>query len=73
MLVQDEWVTLKLQIASEGRQGPSGFVVHEEVLRFAMLLELLAAAVVRRLGMVRTVYRRWRFPARLRSMGINPS
>ncbi len=32
LLLQDEWVILKLQWASEGRQGPSGFVVHETVL-----------------------------------------
>lgn len=47
----DEWVILKLQWASEGRQGPSGFVVHEEVLPLSTLLELLRAAIERRLGL----------------------
>lgn len=50
LLLQDKWVILKLECASEGRQGPSGFVVHEATLRLATLLDLLRAAVERRLG-----------------------
>ncbi len=73
LLLQDEWVLLKLECASEGRQGPSGFVVHEATLRLATLLDLLRAAVERRLGSLREIERRWKFPHRLRSMGINPS
>ncbi len=57
MQLQNQWVILKLQWASEGRQGPSGFVVHDELLRFAVLLELLGSAIVRRLGAVREVHR----------------
>ena len=72
LLLQNEWVILKLQYASEGRQGPTGFVVHDELLRFATLLEWLASAVVRRLGSVREIDRPGRFPLRLRSMGITP-
>lgn len=73
LLLQDEWVVLKLQWVSEGRQGPSGFVVHEEVLPLTTLLELLRAAVERRLGSILEIERQWWFPHRLRTMGINPS
>lgn len=72
LLLQNEWVILKLQYASEGRQGPMGFVVHDELLRFATLLEWLAHAVVRRLGSLQAIYRPSRFPRRLRAMGIIP-
>ena len=72
LLLQDEWVILKLQYASEGRQGPTGFVVHDELLRFATILEWLASAVTQRLGSVREIYRVRRFPRRLRRMGITP-
>ena len=73
LLLQDEWVILKLQYASEGRQGPSGFVIHEEVLPLATLLALLRVAIDRRLGARLVIECRWRFPRRLRAMGINPS
>jgi putative transposase len=72
LLVQNEWVILKLQYASEGRQGPTGFVVLGERFRFATLLEWLTGAVVRRLGAVREIHRIGPFPHRLRSMGITP-
>lgn len=72
LLLQNEWVILKLQYASEGRQGPTGFVVQDERLRFATLLEWLVSAVVRRLGSPREIYRLGRFPHRLRTMGITP-
>lgn len=73
LLLQDEWVILKLQWASEGRQGPSGFIVNAAILRLATMLELLRAAVERRLGSLREIERRCKFPYRLRAMGINPS
>jgi putative transposase len=72
LLLQNEWVILKLQYASEGRQGPTGFVVREERLRFSTLLELLLYAVIRRLGGIPEIYREGRLPHRLRSMGISP-
>jgi putative transposase len=72
LLLQNEWVILKLQYASEGRQGPTGVIVHDELLRFATLLEWLAGAVTRRLGSRREIYRPGRFPYRLRAMGITP-
>lgn len=72
LLLQNEWVILKLQYASEGRQGPAGFVVHDELFRFATLLEWLASAVVRRLGSAREIYRHGRLPHRLLAAGITP-
>jgi hypothetical protein len=72
LLLQNEWVILKLQSASEGRQGPMGFVVHEEPLRFSTLLELLLFAVIRRLGGIPEIRRERRLPHWLRMMGITP-
>ncbi len=63
---------LKLQYASEGRQGPIGFVVHEERPRFCTLLELLLYAVIQQLGGIPEIYREGRLPHRLRTMGISP-
>ncbi len=45
MMLQNEWVILKLHYASEGRQGPTGFVVREELLRCGRLLHMLPRAV----------------------------
>ena len=73
LLLQDEWVILKPEWVSEGRQGPSGIVVHEEVLPLATLLDLLRAAIERRLGSIREIERWWRFPRRLKAMGLKPS
>ena len=50
MLLQNEWVVLKLLYASEGRQGPIGFHIHDEWLRFEDLLQMLLRAVGYRLG-----------------------
>jgi IS4 transposase len=72
LLLQNEWVILKLEYASEGRQGPIGFVVHEERLRFSTLLELLLYAVIGRLGGIPEIHREGRLPHRLRMMGISP-
>jgi putative transposase len=72
LFLQNEWVILKLQYASEGREGPKGFVVHEERLRFSTLLELLLMAVIRQLGGIPEIYRERPFPHRLRTMGITP-
>ena len=52
LMLQNEWVILKLLYASEGWQGPVGFVVHEEFLRFRKLLHMLLRAVGYRLGNV---------------------
>ncbi len=50
MHLQDEWVILQLQYASEGRQGLVGFRVRKEVLRFEDLLQILPRAVGYRPG-----------------------
>jgi putative transposase len=72
VLLQNEWVILKLRWTSEGRQGPAGFVIHEEMLRFSTLLELLLYATIRRLGGIPEIHRPGRFPPHLRSIGISP-
>ena len=72
LLLQGESAILKLPYASEGRQGPAGFVVHDELFRLATLLEWLTSAMVRRLGPVREIYRVTPFPHRLRAVGITP-
>ncbi len=70
MMLQNEWVVLKLQYASEGRQGPVGFRIREELLRFQDLLQMLLRAVGYRLGNLTFVCQRRRLPARLRRLGI---
>ena len=70
MLLQNEWVILKLQYASEGRQGPVGFRIREELLRFQDLLQMLLRAVGYRLGNLTFVVQRERLPGRLRRQGI---
>jgi hypothetical protein len=72
LLLQNEWVILKLQYANEGRQGSSGFIVREELRRIALLLEMLVSAMVRRLGAIRLVHHPGRFRRRPRAMGIPP-
>jgi putative transposase len=67
-LLHNEWVILKLLWASEGRQGPKGFVVVEELLRFEDLLNHLARAISYRLGEKREVVRRRRLPHRLSAL-----
>jgi hypothetical protein len=71
LLLQNEWVILKLQYASEGRQGPTGFVVHDELLRFSTLLELLLLATIHQLGGIPVIRRTGRIPHRLRALGIS--
>ncbi len=70
MLLQNEWVILKLEYASEGRQGPVGFRIREELLRFEDLLQMLMRAVGYRLGNITSVANRRRLPACLRRQGI---
>ena len=71
LLLQNEWVILKLQYASEGRQGPTGFVVRDELLRFSTLLELLLYGIIHRLGGVPEIHRTGQIPHRLRRMGFS--
>lgn len=70
LLLQNEWAILKLEYASEGRQGPSGFVIREELLRFSTLLELLLYATIQRLGGIPVLRREKPPPHRLRSLGV---
>lgn len=70
MMLQNEWVVLKLLYASEGRQGPVGFVVREELLRFERLLQMLLRAVGYRLGNIDRVENRRPLPRRLRRQGL---
>ena len=71
MMLQNEWVILKLHYASEGRQGPTGFVVREELLRFGRLLHMLLRAVGYRLGHIDRVENRRPLPKRLRRQGLS--
>lgn len=70
MLLQNEWVILQLLYASEGRQGPIGFRIREELLRFEDLLQMLGRAIGYRLGSRCTLENRRRLPARLRRQGV---
>ena len=71
MMLQNEWVLLKLHYASERRSGPIGFVVREELLRFGRVLEMLLRAVGYRLGHVDRVENRRPWPTRLRRQGLS--
>ena len=70
MLLQNEWVILRLLYASEGRQGPVGFRIREELLRFEDLLQMLLRAVGYRLGNLTHVTNHRRLPVHLRRRGI---
>ena len=70
MLLQNEWVILRLQYASEGRQGPVGFRIQKELLRFEDLLQMLLRAVGYRLGNVTEITNHRRLPPRLRRQGV---
>lgn len=70
MLLQNEWVILRLQYASEGRQGPVGFRIREEMLRFEDLLQMLFRAVGYRLGNLTGITNHRRLPPRLRRQGL---
>jgi putative transposase len=70
MMLQNEWVVLKLLYASEGRQGRAGYRVRDEWLRFGDLLRMLLSAVGYRLGNRTALENRWRMPGRLRRQGF---
>lgn len=70
MMLQNEWVILRLMYASEGRQGPVGFHIREELLRFEDLLQMLLRAVGYRLGNLTSVTNHRRLPPRLRGYGL---
>ena len=66
LMLENEWTILRLLYTSEGRQGPGGLTLREELLRFEDLLELLFFGVVRVLGTAREVGNRKPPPLRLR-------
>ncbi len=70
MLLQNEWTILRLMYASEGRQGPVGFRIREELLRFADMLQMLLRAIGYRLGNLTEVTNHRRLPPRLRRQGL---
>lgn len=73
MMLQNEQVILQLHYASEGRPGPTGFVVREELLRFGKLLQMPLRAVGYRLGNVDRVENRRPLPTCLRPQGLSVS
>ncbi len=70
LMLENEWVTLRLQYTSEGRQGPTGMDLREELLRFEDLLELLFSGVCRVMGTVREIGNRKPPPRRLKRWGM---
>ena len=70
LMLENEWTILRLLYTSEGRQGPGGLTLREELLRFEQLLELLFLGVGRVLGTVREVGNRKPPPRRLRGWGM---
>jgi putative transposase len=70
LMLENEWCIVRLLYTSEGRQGPTGMVLREELLRFEDLLELLFLGVSRVLGTVREVGNRKPPPRRLKQWGM---
>ena len=70
LMLENEWTVLRLLYTSEGRQGPGGLTLREELLRFETLLDLLFLGVGRVLGTVREVGNRKPPPRRLRRWGM---
>ncbi|EQD55539.1 hypothetical protein B1B_09176 [mine drainage metagenome] len=71
LMLENEWVILRLQYTSEGRQGPTGMALREELLRFEDLLELLFLSVSRILGIIHVVGNPKPPPARLKRWGMS--
>ncbi len=70
LMLQNVWYILRLQYTSEGRQGPVGMVLREEVFRFQDMLEMLSLGVGRVLGTVREIGNPKPPPLRLRRWGM---
>ncbi|MGH9123070.1 MAG: transposase [Thermoplasmata archaeon] len=69
MMLQNEWVVLKVLYASERRKGRGGFRVRQERLRFVDLLLMLLQAVGYRLGNLTALENRGRIPGQLWRQG----
>ncbi|MGA9839323.1 MAG: hypothetical protein WBF81_01215 [Thermoplasmata archaeon] len=70
LMLENEWCIVRLLYTSEGRQGPTGMRLREELLRFEDLLELLFFGVGRVLGSVREVGNPKPPPRRLKRWGM---
>ncbi len=70
LMLENEWAILRLLYTSEGRQGPSGMVLRDELFRFADLLEFLFLGVCRTLGVRRQTGNPKPPPLRLRRWGM---
>jgi hypothetical protein len=70
LMLENEWCIVRLLYTSEGRQGPGGLTLREELLRFEDLLELLFFGVCRVLGTVRQSGNRKPPPRRLKRWGM---
>lgn len=70
LMLENEWVILRLLYTSEGRQGPGGIDLREELLRFEDLLELLFLGVGRVLGIRRETGNSKPPPRRLKRWGM---
>ena len=70
LMLENEWCIVRLLYTSEGRQGPMGMVLREELLRFEDLLELLFLGVSRVLGTVRETGNHKPPPRRLKQWGM---
>ncbi len=71
LMLENEWVILRLQYTSEGRQGPGGMDLREELLRFEDLLELLFLSISRVLGTIHVVGNPKPPPSRLKRWGMS--
>jgi putative transposase len=70
LMLENEWCIVRLLYTSEGRQGPTGMELREELLRFEDLLELLFFGVGRVLGTIRAIGNPKPPPRRLRNWGM---
>ena len=70
LMLENEWTILRLLYTSEGRQGPNGLTLREELLRFEDLLDLLLSGVSRVMGTVREIGNRKPPPGRLKRWGM---
>ena len=70
LMLENEWAILRLLYTSEGRQGPNGLTLRDELLRFDDLLELLFSGVCRVVGTIREIGNRKPPPPRLKRWGM---
>ena len=54
-MLENEWCALRLLYTSQGRQGPTGMDLCEELLRFEDLIEMLFLGVGRVLGTIHEI------------------